>query len=112
MSRIVNGKEIIDRIYANLDLTKLSIDEENNIPNNSEYYDCVVNELLSEVVIRGSKYNKGYVGGVEKNKNGQYQIVLAKKELDSIEKEELAAVMIYAEQQEEVEEKKESDEGR
>ena len=112
VSRIVNGKEIIDRIYANLDLTKLSIDEENNIPNNSEYYDCVVNELLSEVVIRGSKYNKGYVGGVEKNKNGQYQIILAKKELDSIEKEELAAVMIYAEQQEEVEEKKESDEGR
>ena len=70
--------------------------------------------MLSEGVLRGSKYNKGYVGGVEKNENGQYQIILKNKELDSNEKENLAAVMIYAEQQsnQKTNKEQESDEGR
>lgn len=95
VSRIVNGQERINKIYANLDLTKLSIDKETGKPFNPEYYNCIVNELLSEVVIRGSKYNEGYVGGVEKDENGHYKIALAKDELYDSEKEELAAVILY-----------------
>lgn len=99
VSRIVNGKERVDKIYANLNLQQLSIDKETGNPVDPDYYNCVVNELLSEGVIRGAKYNKGYIGGVEKNKNGRYQIILSNKELDPDEKENLAAVMIYDEQQ-------------
>ena len=95
VSRIVNGEEKIDNIYAAIDLTKLSIDEETGKPFNPDYYNCVVNELLSEVVIRGSKYNEGYVGGVEEDENGHYKIGLAKDELNDSEKEELAAVILY-----------------
>ena len=114
VSRIVNGKERVDKIYANLNLQQLSVDQETGEPLDPNYYNCVVNDLLSEGVLRGSKYNKGYVGGVEKNENGQYQIILKNKELDSNEKENLAAVMIYAEQQsnQKTNKEQESDEGR
>ena len=104
----------VDKIYANLNFQQLSIDEDTGNPIDLDYYNCVVNELLSEGIIKGSKYNKGYVGGVEKNENGQYQIILKNKELDSNEKENLAAVMIYAEQQinQKTNKEQESDEGR
>ena len=110
VSRIVNGKENVDKIYANIDLTKLSIDKETGKPSNPEYYNCIVNELLSEVVIRGSKYNKGYVGGVEKDENGQYKIGLAKDKLYDTEKEELAAVILYKQQDKQNNENKEQEE--
>lgn len=114
VSRIVNGKEKVDKIYANLNFQQLSIDEDTGNPIDLDYYNCVVNDLLSEGILKGSKYNKGYVGGVEKNENGQYQIILKNKELDSNEKENLAAVMIYAEQQinQKTNKEQESDEGR
>ena len=112
--RMVNGKEKVDKIYANLNLQQLSRDKETGNLTDPEYYDCVVNDLLSECVLRGSKYNKGYVGGVERNQNGHYQIILKNKELDSNEKENLAAVMIYAKQQsnQKANKEQESDEGR
>ena len=110
VSRIVNGKEKVDTIYANLDLTKLSIDKETGEPSNPEYYNCIVNELLSEVVINGSKYNKGYLGGVEKDENGQYKIGLVKDELYNSEKEELAAVILYKQQENQNNVKKEEEE--
>lgn len=99
VKRTINGKEKLDKIYGNLNLQQLSIDKKTNKPLDPEYYNCVVNELLSEGVIRGAKYNKGYVGGVEKDENEKYNIVLTKKELNSTEKEELAAVIIYDQQQ-------------
>lgn len=99
IKRIINGKERTDKVYANLNLPQLGFDEKTGELVDPEYYNCVVNELLSEGVIRGAKYNKGYIGGVEKNKNGRYQIILSNKELDPDEKENLAAVMIYDEQQ-------------
>lgn len=114
VSKIINGKEKVYKIYANLNLQQLGRDKETGNLINPEYYDCVVNDLLSEGVLRGSKYNKGYVGGVEKDENGHYQIILKNKELDSNEKENLAAVMIYAEQQnnQKANKEQESDEGR
>lgn len=114
VSRIVNGKERVDKIYANLNLQQLSVDQETGEPLDPNYYNCVVNDLLSEGILRGAKYNKGYVGGVEKNQEGQYQIILKNKQLDSNEKENLAAVMIYAEQQnsQTANKEQESDEGR
>lgn len=99
IKRTINGKEKLDKIYANLNLQQLEIDKQTKKPMDIEYYDCVVNDLLSEGVLRGAKYNKGYIGGVEKNENGQYQIILKNKELDFNEQKNLAAVMIYAEQQ-------------
>ena len=98
VSRIVNGQERIDKIYANIDLTKLGLDKETGEPSDPEYYNCIVNELLSEVVIRGSKYNEGYIGGVERDENGIYKIGLVKDELYDSEKEELAAVILYKQQ--------------
>ena len=114
IKRTINGKEKLDKIYANLNLQQLEIDKQTKKPIDIEYYDCVVNDLLSEGVLRGAKYNKGYIGGVEKNENGQYQIILKNKELDFNEQKNLAAVMIFAEQQssQKANKEQESDEER
>ena len=114
IKRTINGKEKLDKIYANLNLQQLEIDKQTKKPMDIEYYDCVVNDLLSEGVLRGAKYNKGYIGGVEKNENGQYQIILKNKELDFHEQKNLAAVMIFAEQQssQKANKEQESDEER
>lgn len=99
VSRNIDGEIKEDTIYTNLSLPQLALDEKTEKPIDPDYYDCVVNKLLSEVVIRGAKYNKGYVGLVEKDENNDYQITIKNKELDDTEKENLAAVMIYNEQQ-------------
>ena len=72
----------------------MSFDEETGKPDNPEYYDCVVNELLSEDSIEGSKYNGGYIGNVERAKDGKYTSTLDRKELNAEEQEMLTAVML------------------
>ena len=94
LERNVNGVEKIDKVYTNILLRELSFDEETGKPENPEYYDCVVNELLSEDSIEGSKYNGGYIGNIERTKDGKYTITLDKKELNAEEQEMLTAVML------------------
>lgn len=94
LERNVNGVEKIDKVYTNILLRELSFDEETGKPENPEYYDCVVNELLSEDSIEGSRYNGGYIGNVERAKDGKYTSTLDRKELNAEEQEMLTAVML------------------
>lgn len=100
LTRTFEGKEKVDTIYTNLSLPELAINKNTGKPVNSEYYNCVVNELLSEDAIEGSKYNGGYIGMVERNNYGDYEATLKNKKLNPSEQENLAAVMIIKEKKE------------
>lgn len=97
--RNVGDNEIIDYIYSDLDFKQLDIDENIGIPTNPKYYECVVNELLSDEMINASKFNSGYIGLVESIKDDKeetkYRTTLQDKDLHPTEQEYLAAVMIY-----------------
>ena len=105
LERNVNGVEKIDKVYTNILLRELSFDEETGKPENPEYYDCVVNELLSEDSIEGSKYNGGYIGNVERAKDGKYTSTLDRKELNAEEQEMLTAVMLLKDREDRISKK-------
>jgi len=88
ITRNVDGREKRDRIYT----PSISFFELSN--QGSDYYNCVINELLSEDFIEGSKYNAGYIGSVDKNKEGKYITTLDKTNLKGRDKEMLTAVML------------------
>lgn len=92
--RIIDGEERVDIVYTHLSLPSLKIQEETGKPINDDYYDCVVNELLSEEMIKGSKYNSGYIGQIEQDEEGNYYITLDKGKLNAREQEMLSAVMM------------------
>lgn len=69
--RMINGEEKQDYIYGNISMFDLSIDKHTGKPINPEYYDLIVNEVLSRESIRACvKYNHGYIGEIEKTKQG------------------------------------------
>ena len=80
--RIIDGEKCIDKIYINLSIFDLSIDKNVRRPIvNPEYYNYIVNELLSEEnILKAKKYNYNYMGKVIKDKDGNYQTVLDSKE--------------------------------
>ena len=94
VSRVVDGIEKSDTVYTNLSIIELSKEQNVRKAFDSDYYHCVINKLLSEETIEGSKFNYGYIGEVEKDENGVYGITLKKKSLSQNEKEQLTAVMI------------------
>lgn len=96
----IEGEDKVDTIYTMLSLPELGIDEDTGKPVNPRYYECVVNKLLAEDTIEGSKYNGGYIGMIEKTEDGNYDITLDKGELNPIEQENLTAVMIMKEREE------------
>lgn len=104
ISRIINGKEKKDKIYTNLSLPSLTED-------NLDYYNCVVNEMLSEDVIEAvTKYNGGYIGMIEKDEaSGGYKATIRDKSLNTEEQEIFAAVMINLENEKNKENKKQED---
>lgn len=77
--REIDGEERVDIIYANLSIPDLEVDKNTGEPINSDYYDCFANKLLAEDTIEGSKYNDGFIGGIEKGKDGNYYITLEKE---------------------------------
>lgn len=104
ISRIINGKEKKEKIYTNLSLPSLTED-------NLDYYNCVVNEMLSEDVIEAvTKYNGGYIGMIEKDEaSGGYKATIRDKSLNTEEQEIFAAVMINLENEKNKENKKQED---
>lgn len=71
VKRMINGEEKQDYIYGNLSMIDLSIDKHTGKPINPEYYDLIVNKVLSEESIEAcSKYNHGYIGEIEETKQG------------------------------------------
>lgn len=90
--RTINDEPKVDKVFTNLDFCKLELNNETGKPQNQQYYDCVINKLLSEDAIKGSKHNGGYIGLVEKSENG-YDITIDKK-LSEEEQENLTAIMI------------------
>lgn len=96
----MEGEDKVDTIYTMLSLPELGIDEETGKPVNPRYYECVVNKLLAEDTIEGSKYNGGYIGMIEKTEDGDYDITLDKGELNQTEQENLTAIMIMKEREE------------
>lgn len=98
--KVVGGKEKVDTIYTLLSFPKLAINRDTGEPVNHQYYECVANKLLATETIEGSKYNDGYIGMIEKTKEGGYDITLDKGKLDPIEQENLTAVMIVKKRRE------------
>ena len=92
--RIIDGEERVDIVYTHLSLPSLKIQEETGKPIDVAYYNCVVNELLSEEMIKGSKYNSGYIGQIEQDKEGNCYTTLDKGKLNAREQEMLSAVMM------------------
>lgn len=110
--RTINGEEKTDRIYTNLALPELEVNETTGKPVNPEYYDCVVNNLLSEDMIEASKYNCGYIGQIKKDKNGKYNTTLGEEELNPIEQEMMTAVIISNKQLNKRNKREKDEEGR
>ena len=101
VTRMIEGKEIKDIIYTNsIKPFYLSVDKKTGEPIYSEYYNCIVNELLSEELTEGSKYNGGYIGEIEKDQEGNYITTLGGDKLRPTEKEYLTAVMIVRKREE------------
>ena len=96
--RYVHNQQKVDTVYTILNLPELGFNKDTNKPANPKYYDCVVNKLLSEETIEGSKYNKGYIGLVEKDRCG-YDITIDKK-MSEEEQENLTAIMIVKKRKE------------
>ena len=88
IQRIRDGKEKQECIYGNLSIIDLSIDKYTGKPINPEYYDLVVNKILSrESVEACAKYNHGYIGEIEKTKRGY------ERTFDNVE--QISAVMKF-----------------
>lgn len=82
IERIINEEKYKDKIYINLSIFDLSIDKVTRQPIvNSEYYNYVINGVLSEAnLLISEKYNNGYMGKIIKEKNRKYQNILDTKE--------------------------------
>ena len=93
VKRIINGQEKVDTVYTNS--PSVSINEKTGKPVDPDYYDCFINKLLAETTIEASKSMGGFIGGIERNQAGEYYITLEDKELSPMEKEQLAAVMLW-----------------
>lgn len=99
IAQIIRGEKIVHTIYTNLSILDLEVDKETGEPLNKKYYDAVTNKLLSEDLIKGSEYNGGYIGLLEKDDNDEYNTTLGKRKLSVDEHEMLAAVMIVKERE-------------
>ena len=82
------------------DKKNLKVDEKTGIPINPDYYDCFVNKLLAEETIEGSKYNGGFIAGIERDQEGNYYITIEKEHLSPKEQEQLTAIMMIMKQKE------------
>lgn len=106
VKRSVNGNERTDIIYSNLIMLYLSIDRKTGTAIYPDYYNCVINQLLSDDVIDGAKYNGGYIGEVIQDEKGNYYPTIRKEKLSPMEREKLTAVMILKRREEKLKEKK------
>lgn len=101
ITRIIEGEERKDIIYTNsIKPSYLSIDKKTGEPIFPEYYDGVFHELLAEEAIEGSKHNGGYIGEVEKDKDGNYVSSLRNKKLRPMEQECLTAIIMLQKREE------------
>ncbi len=107
VTRVIDGQEVVDIVYANLPSIDLSRINEKEEPIDPDYYNCFINKLLAEDTIEASRSNGGFIGGIERDKKGYY-ITLEKKDLLPMEQEQMTAVMIWKQREEEI--KKEGDE--
>ncbi len=100
ITRDVDGEEKTDTVYTELSLLRLGTTRKNNELVDPNYYDCVVNKLLSEEAIEGAKkFNGGYIGLIEEE-NGQLDTTIDKDEISTEDLENLAAVMALREREE------------
>ena len=99
VTRYVNGKEQTDTIYGDITLIELSVNSETRKLYNPNYYQCVVNNLLSDDSIdMALKFNKGYIGSVIQNKDGSYQTTFGHgAPILKSDKRALSATMKYKE---------------
>lgn len=116
VKRYIDDKELIDYVYTDINFQQLARDRNTGVPLNPEYYNCVSEQLLSDEMIKASKFNSGYVGLVENGSKGYYT-TLNESNLNGTEQEYLTAVMIYEQSKnenikQEEENQKESDDGR
>lgn len=107
VNRSVNGNERTDIVYSSLIMTYLSTDRKTGEAINPDYYNCVMNQLLSDDVIDGTKYNGGYIGQVVQDEKGNYYPTIEEEKLSPMEQEKLTAVMIMKRRKEKLRENNE-----
>ena len=101
ITRNVVGEEKTDTVYTELSLLRLGTKRKKDELVDPNYYDCVVNKLLSEDAIEGAKkFNGGYIGLIEEGKKGKIDTTIDKPELSAEDLENLAAVMALKEREE------------
>lgn len=105
VKRVIDGEEVEDTVYANLSSIDLSINEKTGEPIDPDYYDCFINKLLAEETIAGSKYNGGFIGGIEQDQEKNYYITLEKERLSPMEQEQMTAVIIMKQRERTIKEK-------
>lgn len=72
IDRKLDGKEKRDICYSNLSFPDLYQDPTTGEFENEEYYQFVANAFLSDDNIDGSRFNKGYLGRVNREQDGSY----------------------------------------
>lgn len=88
--RNIKGQRKEDTIYSDIIISNMGIDRTTNKPINPEYYNFVMNEMLSEdSIIECVKYNHGYVGDIDKSVNKEREEVYQRR----VDSERLSAVM-------------------
>lgn len=104
VKRIIDGQEKEDIVYTDVPIIYLSKDSKTREPIYPDYYDCFVNKLLAEDTIEGSKYNGGFIGGIEQDEKGNYYITIEEERLSPKEQEQLTAVMMIKQREENIKE--------
>lgn len=100
ITRTVDGEEKKDTVYTEISLLRLETKRKKNELVDPNYYECVVNKLLSEDAIEGAKrFNGGYIGLIEEEK-GKLDTTIDKTKLSTDDLENLAAVMTLKERKE------------
>jgi len=100
VERTIDEEKIIDIVRSSTFIGEVIFGKRER----PEQYHFVVNKLFSEEVIKQAvKYNEGFIGGIEKNKDGKYCLTIEQDKLPLKEQEMLTAIMIQKQKEKEEE---------
>lgn len=103
VKRTIDGKEKLDTVYTGISIENLMKEKRDGNNFDQNLYECIINELFSEEMIEASKYNEGYIGGIEKDEEGKYYTTLGKDRLSIKERKMLTAVILQKQKEKEEE---------
>lgn len=99
VNRNIGGVELTDLCYSTESITEMLFNKRGGIPFDKKYLKAIANQLFSEELIEGSKYNNRFVAGLEKDEKGDYHPTLRKQKLPQKDKEALTAILTLEEKE-------------